>query len=165
MNVPDIAILTIIVLSTFFGLRRGLVREVLAVLTWIAAVLVARLYSPVLVPYLGGITDSETGRSILSFAILGFATLFAGSIIIKFVTRLISLVTRLISMAGMQAADRLLGAIFGLARGVIIVTVVVFFARERFSTESWWVESRTIPYVENVIEQAGFLPSATSAEV
>jgi membrane protein required for colicin V production len=158
MNVPDIVILIIIGFSSVFGLWRGFVREVLAVLAWIAAVLIARAYSPLLVPYLEGITDSETGRSILSFAILGFGTLFVGSLIIKFVTRLIS-------MAGMQVTDRLLGTIFGFARGVIIVAVVIFFARERFSAESWWAESRTIPYVETIIEQAGFLPSATSAEV
>jgi hypothetical protein len=48
---------------------------------------------------------------------------------------------------------------------VIIVAVVIFFARERFATESWWAESCTIPYVELVIEQAGFTPGATSAEV
>lgn len=158
MNVPDIVILVVVGFSSVFGLWRGFVREVLAVLAWIAAVMIARFYSPVLVPYLEGITDSETGRSILAFALLGFGTLFIGSLIIKFVTRLIN-------MAGMQVTDRLLGTIFGFARGVIIVAVVVFFARERFATESWWADSRTIPYVENVIEQAGFLPGATSAEV
>ena len=68
-------------------------------------------------------------------------------------------------MAGMQVTDRLLGTIFGFARGVIIVAVVIFFARERFATESWWAQSRTIPYVELVIEQTGFTPGAISAEV
>lgn len=158
MNVPDIVILVVVGFSSIFGLWRGFVREVLAVLAWIAAILIARLYSPLLVPYLGGITDSETGQTILAFALLGFGTLFIGSMIIKFFTRLIS-------MAGMQVTDRLLGTIFGFARGMIIVAVVIFFARERFATESWWVESRTIPYVESVIEQAGFTPGATSAEV
>lgn len=158
MNAPDIVILVIVGFSSVLGLWRGFVREVLAVLAWIAAVLIARSYSPLLVPYLEGITDSETGRSILSFALLGFGTLFVGSLIIKFVSRLIS-------MAGMQVTDRLLGTIFGFARGVIIVAIVIFFAREWFSTESWWAQSRTIPYVETVIEQAGFLPGATSAEV
>ena len=158
MNVPDIVILVVVGFSSIFGLWRGFVREVLAVLAWIAAILIARQYSPLLVPFLGGITDSETGQTILAFALLGFGTLFIGSMIIKFFTRLIS-------MAGMQVTDRLLGTIFGFARGVIIVAVVIFFARERFATEGWWVESRTIPYVESVIEQAGFTPGATSAEV
>jgi membrane protein required for colicin V production len=158
MNVPDIVILVVVGFSSIFGLWRGFVREVLAVIAWIAAILIARQFSPVLVPYLGGITDSETGQTILAFAILGFGTLFIGSMIIKFFTHLIS-------MAGMQVTDRLLGTIFGFARGVIIVAVVIFFARERFATESWWAESRTIPYVESVIEQAGFTPGATSAEV
>jgi len=158
MNVPDIVILVIVGLSSLFGLWRGFVREVLSVIAWIAAILIAWQFSPLLVPYLGGITDSETGQTLLAFALLGFGTLLIGSMIIKFFTHLIS-------MAGMQVTDRLLGTIFGFARGVIIVAVVIFFARERFATESWWAESRTIPYVESVIEQAGFTPGATSAEV
>ncbi len=158
MNVPDIVILVIVGFSSLFGLWRGFVREVLAVLAWIAAILIARQYSPLLVPYLGGITESETGQTILAFALLGFGTLFIGSLTIKFFTRLIT-------MAGMQVTDRLLGTIFGFARGVIIVAVVIFFARERFATESWWAQSRTIPYVELVIEQTGFTPGAISAEV
>jgi membrane protein required for colicin V production len=158
MNVPDIVILVIVGFSSIFGLLRGFVREVLAVLAWIAAILIARQYSPLLVPYLGGITESQTGQTILAFALLGFGTLFIGSLTIKFFTRVIS-------MAGMQVTDCLLGTMFGFARGVIIVAVVIFFARERFATESWWVESRTIPYVELVIEQTGFTPGATSAEV
>jgi membrane protein required for colicin V production len=158
MNVPDIVILVVVGFSSIFGLLRGFVREVLAVLAWIAAILIARQYSPLLVPYLGGITESQTGQTILAFALLGFGTLFIGSLTIKFFTRVIS-------MAGMQVTDCLLGTMFGFARGVIIVAVVIFFARERFATESWWVESRTIPYVELVIEQTGFTPGATSAEV
>ncbi|MDP3518224.1 MAG: CvpA family protein [Pseudohongiella sp.] len=158
MNVPDIVILVIVGFSSIFGLWRGFVREVLAVIAWIAAILIARLYSPLLVPYFEGITDSETGRSILAFAVLGFGTLFIGSLIIKFMTRLIS-------MAGMQLTDRLLGMVFGFARGVIIVAVVIYFAHERFDTESWWVESRAIPYVDMVIDRAGFAPGATSAAV
>jgi membrane protein required for colicin V production len=45
MNVPDIVILVIVGFSSIFGLWRGFVREVLAVLAWIAAILIATVQS------------------------------------------------------------------------------------------------------------------------
>ena len=45
MNEVDTAILTVTALSFIFGLWRGLVKEVLSLVTWIAALLVARVYS------------------------------------------------------------------------------------------------------------------------
>ncbi|MEX2334495.1 MAG: CvpA family protein [Pseudohongiella sp.] len=118
MNLLDIAVLLVVVLSCVFGLWRGFVREVLSLLVWIAAIVVARLYSPHLAPMFNSLTDNETGRYVLAFAILCFATLLLGALINHFMARLISL-------AGLQLTDRLLGAVFGIARGVLIVAVAV----------------------------------------
>jgi membrane protein required for colicin V production len=151
MTLLDIVILIVIGVSGLFGLSRGFVREVLSVIAWVAAIVVARLYSPHLAPLFDGITDNETGRYVLAFAVLCLGVLILGAIINKFMVRLINVV-------GLQMTDRLLGVVFGVARGVIIVAVAVFFARERFSDESWWVESQAIPHVIAVIEWAGFSP-------
>ncbi|MEX0740534.1 MAG: CvpA family protein [Pseudohongiella sp.] len=145
MNLLDIAVLLVVVLSCVFGLWRGFVREVLSLLVWIAAIVVARLYSPHLAPMFNSLTDNETGRYVLAFAILCFATLLLGALINHFMARLISL-------AGLQLTDRLLGAVFGIARGVLIVAVAVYFAAEFYSDRIWWVESQTLPYVQPVID-------------
>ena len=55
-------------------------------------------------------------------------------------------------MAGLQVTDRLLGALFGIARGVLIVAVAVYFAAEFYSDRSWWIESRSLPYIQIVID-------------
>lgn len=158
MSLLDICILIVVGLSSVFGLSRGFIREVLAVVAWVAAIYVARLYSPMLIPLFESITENETARYVLAFAILCLATLIVGAVVNKFMARLIS-------MAGLQMTDRLLGAFFGVARGVIIVAVIIYFAHGQFSTESWWTESQTIPHVEALIEWAGFVPGESSTGV
>lgn len=145
MNLLDIGMLVLIFLSCVFGLWRGFVREVLSLAAWIAAIVVARIYSPHLAPVFNSITDNETARYVLAFALLCFVTLLLGALINHFMTRLINL-------AGLQMTDRLLGAVFGVARGVLIVAVAVYFAAEFYSDRIWWVESRTLPYVQIVID-------------
>lgn len=158
MSLLDICILIVVGLSGIFGLSRGFIREVLAVIAWVAAIYVARLYSPILVPFFESVTENETARYVLAFAVLCLATLIAGAIVNKFLARLIS-------MAGLQITDRLLGVFFGIARGVIIVAVIVYFAHGQFSQESWWTESQTIPHVVALIEWAGFVPGEPEAGV
>lgn len=158
MSLLDICILIVVGLSGIFGLSRGFIREVLALAAWVAAIYVARLYSPHLIPFFEGITDNETARYVLAFAVLCLATLIAGAVVNKFMARLIS-------MAGLQTTDRLLGAFFGVARGVLIVAVIVYFAHGQFSQEGWWTESQTIPHVEALIEWAGFIPGAPDTGV
>lgn len=158
MSLLDICILLIIAVSSVFGLSRGFIREVLAVAAWIAAIYVARLYSPQLVPFFSGITDNETGRYVLAFAALCLVTLIVGAVVNKFMARLIS-------MAGLQVTDRLLGAFFGVARGIIIVAVIVYFAHGQFSGENWWLQSQTIPHIEALIEWAGFVPGEPDTAV
>lgn len=145
MNLLDISILLVVALSCIFGLWRGFVREVLSLLAWIAAIVVARLYSPHLAPLFSSITDNDTARYVLAFAVLCFITLLLGALINHFMTRLISL-------AGLQVTDRLLGALFGVARGVLIVAVAVYFAAEFYADRIWWIESQTLPYVQIVID-------------
>lgn len=145
MNLLDIGVLVLIFLSCVFGLWRGFVREVLSLAAWIAAIVVARIYSPHLAPIFDSITGNETARYVLAFALLCFVTLLLGALINHFMTRLISL-------AGLQMTDRLLGALFGVARGVLIVAVAVYFAAEFYSDRIWWVQSQTLPYVQIVID-------------
>ncbi|MDO8909791.1 MAG: CvpA family protein [Pseudohongiella sp.] len=158
MSLLDICILIVIGISSIFGLSRGFIREVLAVIAWVAAIYVARLYSPHLIPFFESIVENETGRYVLAFAVLCLATLIVGAVVNKFMSRLVS-------MAGLQVTDRLLGAVFGVARGVIIVAVLVYFAYGQFSQESWWTESQTIPHMLALIEWAGFVPGESSAGV
>lgn len=145
LNWVDVVMLMITGISCLFGLWRGLVREVLSLLAWIAAILIARLYSASLAPIVGGWIESEAMRHVFAFAVLFIAVLVAGA-------ALNHLVAKLIHISGLKITDRLLGALFGVARGVVIVMVFVFFGAEFFVTEVWWESSIFIPYAIDLIE-------------
>ncbi|WP_339868140.1 CvpA family protein [Pseudohongiella nitratireducens] len=145
LNFVDIAILAVIALSSLFGIARGLVKEVLSLLVWIAAIVIAYQYSDSLSPMLGSVTSNATAQYALAFAIIVIAVLIGGSLVNAFMSRLVS-------FAGLQASDRILGAAFGMARGVVICAIVVYFAASVYSQEPWWQESLTLPYIEGVID-------------
>lgn len=145
MNWVDIVIILIVVLSALFGVWRGFVREVLSVVGWVAALLVAKIYSPHLSPLFTGLVSNDTARYVLAFALLLFLTLLLGALVTHFMSKLIHLV-------GLQVTDRLLGTLFGFARGVIIVAIIVFFARPFYEEALWWQASQLMPHVSDLID-------------
>jgi len=146
-NQVDIVILIIIVFSSAFGLWRGLIKEVLSLLTWIAALLVSRVYSEPLAGLMTGMIENDGIRYVSAFAILFF-------IVMMFGTFLNSLMSKLLSVAGLKLADRLLGAGFGVARGVIIVLVIMFIASMFVSETELWQQSQLIPFGMDLIEKS-----------
>ena len=108
MNGVDTAILVITTLSFLFGLWRGLIKEVLSLLTWVAALIVARLYSETLSELLVNIIDSSSIRYVSAFAIIFIVVMMLG-------TFLNYLMSKLLTITGLKFADRLLGGVFGVA--------------------------------------------------
>jgi len=141
----DVCILMITGVSCMFGLWRGFVKEVLSLLAWIVALLIARVYSDDMAPMLGGWIASESMRTVFAFAVLFIATLIVGAM-------LNHLVSKLIAISGLKLTDRLLGGVFGIARGVVILMVFIYFGSSFFATEPWWAESRFIPYGIDLLE-------------
>ena len=144
-NWIDILISVVVILSCLFGLWRGLVKEVLSLVTWVAALIVARVYSDDFAPSLASTFEGETTRLVAAFAILFLATLVVGAL-------LNHLMAKLISFAGLALTDRLLGGFFGLARGGLIAMFGIFVAGSFFSESLAWQESRLIPYGRQAIE-------------
>jgi len=146
-NQVDIVILIITVLSAAFGLWRGLIKEVLSLLTWIAALLVARVYSEPLSGLLAGMIENEGIRYVTAFALLFITVMMLG-------TFLNFLMSKLLNVTGLKLADRVFGAAFGVARGVIIVLVILFITNMFVSDTELWQQSQLIPYGMAMIEQS-----------
>lgn len=146
-NQVDIVILIITVLSSAFGLWRGLIKEVLSLLTWVAALLVSRVYSEPLAGLMTGMIDNDGIRYVSAFAILFVIVMMLG-------TFLNFLISKLLNVTGLKFADRLLGAVFGVARGVIIVLVILFVASMFASETQLWQQSQLIPYGMDLIEKS-----------
>ncbi|MFT4815277.1 MAG: membrane protein required for colicin V production [Pseudohongiellaceae bacterium] len=146
-NQIDIVILIITVLSSAFGLWRGLIKEVLSLLTWIAALLVSRVYSEPLAGLMTGMIENDGIRYVSAFAILFV-------IVMMFGTFLNFLMAKLLNVTGLKLADRLLGAGFGVARGVIIVLVIMFITSMFVSETELWQQSQLVPYGMDLIEKS-----------
>ena len=146
-NQVDIVILIITVLSSAFGLWRGLIKEVLSLLTWIAALLVSRVYSEPLAGLMTGMIENDGIRYVSAFAILFV-------IVMMFGTFLNFLMAKLLNVTGLKLADRLLGAGFGVARGVIIVLVIMFITSMFVSETELWQQSQLVPYGLDLIEKS-----------
>lgn len=138
----DYAVLAALLLSVLLGGFRGMIREVIHLGGWIAALLLA-------VGFAGAFSAAlpqELGHPALRLA-AAFAILFLGTLL---VTSALALVLgELVKSAGLGLADRLLGAGFGLARGVVIVLGCVLLAGlTTLPREPFWKQALLSPPLE-----------------
>ena len=147
MNETDTAIMIVTGISCLFGLWRGLIKEVLSLLTWVAAILVARVYSEYLATLLVDLIDSSSIRYVTAFSILFVVVMMLGTLMNHFMSKVINI-------TGLKFADRLLGGVFGVARGVVIVLVILFVTGVFVSETEQWQQSRLIPYGMAAIEKS-----------
>jgi membrane protein required for colicin V production len=138
--VVDIIILGIILISCLFGILRGLVKEALSLAFWIGAAILASLLSETLAPRLAGVIDTPALRQITAFVLIYIFTVFAGGLISN-------MLSKLMSKAGLGGVDRALGALFGIIRGVVIVTVIVALTARLEMTREIYGESILTPYI------------------
>ncbi|WP_237059004.1 CvpA family protein [Microbulbifer sediminum] len=140
MNWADWTILAIVAISTLIGLSRGFVREILSLLTWVAAFVIAMMFRDELAPLLS-MVDTPSLRAIAAFAILFLFTLLAGA-------GLNMTLSAFVEATGLSGTDRTLGMVFGLLRGSIIVLALLIMAPALIPVEGdpWWQESALIPH-------------------
>lgn len=117
----DYLVLAIIGLSIVLSVMRGLLAEVLSIMGWVAAFFVAKTYANQVVPMMPVDIPTESLRILAAFLMLFFATLLVASLLA------IALST-IFKKIGLGWLNRLLGAFFGLARGLLIVCILVFLA-------------------------------------
>ncbi len=138
MNWIDYTILGVLGLSVLVGLWRGLVSEVLALAIWIAAFWVAWLLGPTVSARLDMI-----GHPALR-VVAGYALCFVLVLVLGALLRF--LIHRLLESTGLSGTDRLFGMVFGLARGVLLVCVLVFLCQfTAFTREPPWRDSLLLP--------------------
>ena len=156
-NALDWVIITSITLSMVISLVRGFAREVISLLTWGSAVWVSFHYTDQLSVALSGMIDSPVVRTLVSIAMLFFATLIAGVF-------LNVLIGGVMVRSRLSVADRFLGVVFGATRGVLLVTLAALVGSlTMFSDATWWHEAQLVPYFErNAVWLAQYLPEKVS---
>ena len=121
MTAFDYVVLLTIGFSILLSVMRGMVREILALLSWVVAFWLANLYTVRFAPMLPEAIPSESLRLMAAFIILFLAVLLVMSLLAIGISELVKTV-------GLSMIDRGLGAMFGLARGILIVLVLVLMA-------------------------------------
>ena len=126
--------------SCLIALFRGLVREALSLANWVVAALIARGASDAVSEWLAQWIDTPSIRYAVAFAALMLVSLIIGGV-------LIGLVVRLVRASGLGFADRMLGLLFGFARGVLLVLLGLALVRFGLPVEedSWWQASMLVP--------------------
>lgn len=139
----DYIIVAAFLISVLIGLFRGFFKEALSLVTWILALWVALNYSQMLEPMLGSI-GSEALRLWAARLLTFLLVLIAGGL-------LNALIGILVAKTGLSGTDRVLGMVFGGARGVLVVGILVLvFRLMELDREPWWEQSRLVPLGEPV---------------
>ncbi len=145
MTVFDYAVLTIMSASVALGLWRGVVAELLALAAWIVAFLVARAVATDVAAMLTG-QIAEPGVRLAAAYVL----VFFGVLLVVAMARL--LISLLLKAAGLGLLDRLLGAGFGVLRGLLVVLAAVLVAgMTPLPQAGWWRDAMLAPPLETLI--------------
>lgn len=155
MNALDWMIVGVLGVSVLLGILRGFVREALAVAGWVVGIVLALRYSAELgmkLPFDVPVPALRTGIGALVIIVAGvFVGALAGWIL-----------RQLVEAARLSAADRALGALFGVTRAVLILLVVVFFVGGTTAArQPLWRESALLPPIEAAVRFASrYLPES-----
>lgn len=141
----DIFFVVVVGLSTLFGLTRGLVAESLGLAAWGVAILALKfLFAPVSL-WLRGTTGSAPLGDVAALILI--VLLAVG------LTRLFAMMLRdRVKDSGLGPVDRVMGAAFGLTRGVVLISLVYLglaFMVSREAMPDWIVTARSFPIVDN----------------
>ncbi len=140
----DFVILGVIAVSALLSLFRGFIREAFSLAVWILAFWISWTFFRDLSLRMEGFIGTPSVRLGVAFAILMILSLTVGGLVNY-------LVIRLIKSTGLSGSDRFIGMFFGIARGVVLVAVLVLLAGlTPLPQDPWWNDSVLIPYFQEL---------------
>ena len=149
----DYAVFGVLVVSLVWSALRGVVREIISLGGWVMAFLAASLFAGPLAVALPPLIPGESLR-----VLVAYVAIFLVVLIVAGLTGL--LLSSLVKVAGLGAADRMLGALFGLARGAVLVLVFALMAGLTSAPrQAFWRDSVTgAPLAEAALMLKPWLP-------
>jgi membrane protein required for colicin V production len=141
----DIAMLAVVALSAIVGVVRGLTFEILSLLAWVAAWFAGLWFGPLIAPHLS--IASPSLNHIAAFAIAFVVAL----IVCGLAARAIS---ALVGKTPLKPLDRLLGAAFGVLRGLLVLlAITIVVAHTPASSSEAWRESHGAVWLESMLHE------------
>jgi len=146
MPIIDILIAVVLIFSVIVGVVRGFVKEAISITALLFAIWAALTFGPSAGEMSAGWLASKElqtwfGRILIFVLILAVGGLIGWGL------------SKLVRLSVLSGIDRLVGAMFGAARGVLFIAVFILAGDYAgFSNDSWWQQSRFIPYFEKVAD-------------
>ena len=152
----DWGMIIIVTISAALSLHRGFVKEALSLVAWAVAFIIAKLFSGHLAPLFADYIETPSVRWIAAFVTLFAATLIVSALINK-------LIVEIIRITGLTSTDRILGMVFGTARGLLILVAIVYgLQNTAVPNDPWWQDSMLMPHLVLIADWARItLPGAT----
>lgn len=142
----DLVLLGVIGISTLISFMRGFLKELISLLTWVVAFVVGMFYAANLAPFLPASIDIPSLRLASAFVTLFISTLLIGGI-------LNAVVALLVQKTGLSGTDRSIGVIFGLLRGVFLVSALILLGSlTPMPQDPWWKQSLVIQHLTPIAQ-------------
>jgi membrane protein required for colicin V production len=145
MNVTDIVVIGVILLSGLFAAWRGFVKETLAVMGWVGAFFATLYLIGIVKPYF---------RKFIAITWLADAAAAVAIFVIALIilSALSHSIARHVHQSDFKALDKSLGLLFGLARGAAVICLaylaMAWALPDRQQYPAWIKDARTMPLVE-----------------
>ena len=135
MTVFDYIVIAVVAASVLLGIWRGVVGEIIALVAWVLAFFAARWWGNEVADSLLQAISDPALRLVAAWVLI--------FIVVLMLMALLRLAIRgLLKALGLSPTDRLLGMIFGVARGLVIVlALVVVGSMTMAAQQKWWVEA------------------------
>jgi membrane protein required for colicin V production len=168
LSAYDWIALLVLILSMAVGLLRGVVREVASIAAWLGALLAARQWSEPLAVHFEHSIENGALRLALAFIVVFVVALILIGLIGQWLAQAIRKV-------GLRPLDRVLGALFGVVRGGLILLVLVLLAAAtgvneqrdwKHAVSTAWMErmaARALPILPPALAQRIHLHAPASA--
>lgn len=160
MTIFDYLVLFVLIASVIISTLRGLVKEILSLVSWVVSFVVANAFGATLAPLLPAVVPGDAVRLMVSFVLL-----FIG---VRFLMGLLTMaVDALVKATGLSLTDRGLGGLFGLARGMVIVLAgVILCGMTSIPQQTFWKNALLSPLAETAARTLKpYLPAAYAQHV
>jgi membrane protein required for colicin V production len=146
MPIIDIVIIVAVAISVIIGIVRGFVKEAISIAALLVAIWAALYFGP----SVGQVSESWIASQELQ---VWFGRILVFAVILSIGGLLGWGISKLVRLSILSGMDRLAGAVFGAARGVLLAALLVLAGEfAGFSNDEWWDRSLLIPYLEQVAE-------------
>jgi membrane protein required for colicin V production len=146
MPIIDIIIAVALTASVIVGFVRGFVKESISIATLVIAIWASLYFGPAV----GEVSESWLS-SVEAQAWFGRILVFA--IVLSIGGLLGWGISKLVRLSILSGLDRMLGSLFGMLRGIIVVALLVIFGQfSGFDNDDWWLQSRLLPHFSVVAD-------------